>query len=211
MHKGHRSSLTSFTFRASHHNDEIQEQNKASKQVFTVTMQSINSEMLNDDDLISDRSVSTNGASSTNNGEVTESASSNPKRTIDQTSDAKTLIDRRAYNRECAARARKRAKQNVSELENHIKGLQEDKAELRRSLATMERRIDALTRENTNLLAEAKHMSTDAGSGFPSSYSNGIGELMNPSLPSVQYLQMLQLQERQRLLQLNKLRVRGYI
>lgn len=174
-------------------------------------MQSINSEMLNDDDLISDRSVSTNGASSTNNGEVTASASSNPKRTIDQTSDAKTLIDRRAYNRECAARARKRAKQNVSELENHIKGLQEDKAELRRSLATMERRIDALTRENTNLLAEAKHMSTDAGSGFPSSYSNGIGELMNPSLPSVQYLQMLQLQERQRLLQLNKLRVRGYI
>ena len=171
-------------------------------------MQSINSEMLNDDDLISDRSVSTNGASSTNNGEVTESASSNPKRTIDQTSDAKT-IDRRAYNRQCAARARKRAKQNVSELENHIKGLQEDKAELRRSLATMERRIDALTRENTNILAEAKHMSTDAG--FPSSYSNGIGELMNPSLPSVQYLQMLQLQERQRLLQLNKLRVRGYI
>jgi phage shock protein A len=159
--------------------------------------------------LLSDESISTNGSNTTANEKcaVLALSSSNRKRIVDETSlspdEAKSLEERRAYNRECATRARKRVKQNIAQLENQIKELQDDKAELRRGLAAMEKRVLSLTNEKNELLA--KIQATTAPSRSPVIYSNRIGGLTNTSSPSPQLLQ-LQLQQRQ----LNSLRARGF-
>lgn len=161
--------------------------------------------------LLSDESVSTNGSSTTANDKPNASdlLSSTRKRIIDEAllspDEAKSLEERRAYNRECATRARKRVKQNISQLESQIKELQDDKAELRRGLAAMEKRIVSLTNEKKGLLV--KIQATIAPSRSPMICNNGIGGSMNTSPPSPQLLQMqLQLQQRQ----LNSFRVRGF-
>ena len=78
------------------------------------------------------------------------------KRVVDETllppEEAEKLLARRAYNRECASRARKRGKQLVAQLEAQVKELQEDKDELRRSLLQMEKQVNTLEMQNQALL-----------------------------------------------------------
>lgn len=78
------------------------------------------------------------------------------KRVLDETllppEEAEKLLARRAYNRECASRARKRGKQLVAQLEAQVKELQEDKDELRRSLLKMEKQVQNLEMQNHALL-----------------------------------------------------------
>jgi hypothetical protein len=78
------------------------------------------------------------------------------KRVVDETllppEEAEKLLARRAYNRECASRARKRGKQLVAQLEAQVKELQEDKDELRRSLLKMEKQVHNLEMQNQALL-----------------------------------------------------------
>ena len=74
------------------------------------------------------------------------------KVTIDETllqpDAAEKLLARRAYNRECATRARKRCKQMVMHLKKQVNELMEDKEALRRSLETMEKRMVELESRN---------------------------------------------------------------
>ena len=70
--------------------------------------------------------------------------------------EAEKVLARRAYNRDCAARARKRCKQNVVHLEKQVKELQEDKEALRRSLVTMGKQIAEL--ESQNKVMKLKQM-----------------------------------------------------
>jgi TolA-binding protein len=90
-----------------------------------------------------------------------EATSKNPpglsrKRVVDETllspDEAEKLLIRRAYNRDCASRARKRGKQLVAQLEAQVKELQEDKDELRRSLISKEKQINLLEKQNQSLL-----------------------------------------------------------
>lgn len=78
------------------------------------------------------------------------------KRVVDETllppEEAEKLLARRAYNRECASRARKRGKQLIAQLETQVKELQEDKDELRRSLLKMEKQVHNLEMQNQALM-----------------------------------------------------------
>jgi hypothetical protein len=65
--------------------------------------------------------------------------------------EAERLLVKRAYNRECAERARKRSKETVKELYRQVEELQADKTELRRTLATMEKEIRMLKDKNKAL------------------------------------------------------------
>ena len=62
--------------------------------------------------------------------------------------EAERLSTKRAYNRECAVRARKRSKDMVKDLFRQVEELQNDKNELRRTLTTME--VEIYTLKETN-------------------------------------------------------------
>jgi hypothetical protein len=66
--------------------------------------------------------------------------------------EAERLLIKRAYNRECAERARKRSKETVKELYRQVDELQADKNELRRTLTTMEKEIHRLKETNKALM-----------------------------------------------------------
>jgi regulator of replication initiation timing len=80
----------------------------------------------------------------------------NKKRIIDETllppDEAEKILTRRAYNRDCATRARKRNKQLVQQLEKQVHELQADKEELRRAVSKMENHILVLENQNKTLL-----------------------------------------------------------
>jgi septal ring factor EnvC (AmiA/AmiB activator) len=82
--------------------------------------------------------------------------SSSRKRVIDESllspEDADKLESRRAYNRECATRARKRTKNLVAQLQEDVKNLQQDKNELRRANEVMKAQLAALEKQNQALL-----------------------------------------------------------
>lgn len=82
--------------------------------------------------------------------------SSSLKRVIDETQlspeEADRLQVRRAYNRECATRARKRTKTLVTQLQDDIKQLQEDKDDLRRENAVMKAQLEGMEKQNQTLL-----------------------------------------------------------
>ena len=132
---------------------------------------------------ISDESISTKASAVSSSSSINHDISSltatdpksgvvgvNRKAIIDETllppDEAEKILARRAYNRDCATRARKRGKQNIVHLEKQVKELQEDKEALRRSLVTMETRIVEL--ESQNKAMKLKQMST----------SNRIGDGM---------------------------------
>jgi seryl-tRNA synthetase len=77
------------------------------------------------------------------------------------TKEAKLLSMKRAYNRECAERSRKRGKQLVSDLHQQIQDLVEDKNELRRSVAVMEKQLMKLQHENESLLLSMRGIQQD--------------------------------------------------
>jgi TolA-binding protein len=100
--------------------------------------------------------------SSNESGDGSESLSNHTttirskKRVVDETllppEEAEKLLARRAYNRECASRARKRGNELVAQLEAQVKELQEDKDELRRSLLQMTKQVHNLEMQNKALL-----------------------------------------------------------
>jgi predicted RNase H-like nuclease (RuvC/YqgF family) len=100
-------------------------------------------------------------------GEGSGAASTNVKKritVIDETllpqDEAEKLLAKRAYNRDCAERARKRSKQMTEELHCKVKELQEDKHELRRTLVNMEKQLKMLQKQNDELLLEEMQRST---------------------------------------------------
>jgi Spy/CpxP family protein refolding chaperone len=103
-------------------------------------------------------------AASTNSADVTSTdtpdvaAPGRKKRfmIIDETKlskeEAERLLIKRAYNRECAERARKRSKETVQELHRQVEELQADKCELRQQLTQMEKEIQRLKDKNKVLM-----------------------------------------------------------
>ena len=65
--------------------------------------------------------------------------------------EAERLSIKRAYNRECADRARKRSKETVQELHLQVEELHADKCELRQQIAHIEKEIQRLKDENKAL------------------------------------------------------------
>ena len=89
-----------------------------------------------------------------------EDSSLSPKRKrntpIDETKlsedDARKLEIRRAYNRMCAAKARKRSKDLISQLQGQVKELTDDKLELLKTIEGLRHKIDFLERRSTRLM-----------------------------------------------------------
>jgi ABC-type phosphate transport system auxiliary subunit len=88
-------------------------------------------------------------------GHKKQRISSSLKRVIDETQlppeEAEKLESRRAYNRECATRARKRTKTLVSQLSDQVRNLQADKDDLRRENAVIRAQLQSLERQNQAL------------------------------------------------------------
>jgi hypothetical protein len=136
-------------------------------------------------------SVSTKA--SVNSSESTSNSGSPPvlprKRFVDETllppDEAEKLLIRRAYNRDCASRARKRGKQLVAQLEAQVTELQVDKDELRRSLISKEKQINLLEKQNQTLLLKQTISDSDrnaltianSGAFLPFSLSQGNAAL----------------------------------
>jgi hypothetical protein len=106
-------------------------------------------------------SATFNGSSETNNTNssgIVAVPSGSKKRymIIDETKlpkdEAERLLTKRAYNRHCAERARKRSKETVQELLQQVQELYADKVELRRTLAAKEMEIKSLVERNNALL-----------------------------------------------------------
>ena len=132
-------------------------------------------------------------------------AAMNRKTIIDETllppDEAEKILARRAYNRDCATRARKRSKQMVAQLEKQVNELQEDKEALRRSLATMEKQMVELESQNKALKLK-QMLSTNRVGGGMMSDPLSVGSAMGSGLPSSSMLQLSQQQQ----LQLRQLR-----
>ena len=80
--------------------------------------------------------------------------------------EAERLLVKRAYNRECAERARKRSKETIKEFERQIRELQADKDELRHTVAAMTKEIELLTEKNKALSMASFHQRADIYSPF---------------------------------------------
>lgn len=171
-------------------------------------MQTNNAVMPNKSKIISDESVSTNTSNETAQEKPTVPtlmSSSNRKRTVDESvlspAETESLLERRAYNRECATRARKRVKENISQLETQVKELQDDKAELRRSLVAMEKQVMSLSQEKRELQMKIQILSSGPGSHMIHNNNIVRGLPSVASSPSYHFMQMQQLQQQQQLQQ----------
>lgn len=78
------------------------------------------------------------------------------RRVIDETlldgEEARRLESRRAYNRQCAAKARKRSKDLISTLQQQVETLSKDKASLERTNEVMKAQLHLLEQQNRSLL-----------------------------------------------------------
>ena len=79
--------------------------------------------------------------------------------------EAEKILARRAYNRDCATRARKRSKLTVAHLEKQVKELQQDKEALRRSLVVMGKQMVELESQNKALKLQQMLPATNPGIG----------------------------------------------
>lgn len=78
------------------------------------------------------------------------------RRIIDETlldeDEARKLESRRAYNRKCAAKARKRSKDLISQLQEEVQQLNQDKARLERTTEVMQAQLKLLEQQNQTLM-----------------------------------------------------------
>jgi hypothetical protein len=138
--------------------------------------------------------------SSCNTADTTKTVGvvANRKAIIDETllppEEAEKILARRAYNRDCATRARKRSKQIVTQLEKQVKELQEDKDALRRSLVTMEKQMVELESQNKELKLKQMLTSSRVGGMGMTADPLAMGSAIGSGLPASSMLQQQQLQ-----------------
>lgn len=94
--------------------------------------------------------------------------------------ETKVLEERRAYNRKCAAKARKRSKDLISTLQEQVKGLTKDKMELQRKNEVMQAKLDLLEKQNRTLLMSQRQPPADGNTYF-----------LNPTLQGIPVLEAL--------------------
>ncbi len=95
------------------------------------------------------------------------------------------LESKRAYNRECSSRARQRGKHLIAQLEKQIKDLHDDKTELRRTTATMEKRLKQLQSEN-ELLLDMQQIGQYGGTVVEQMLQNGAMQFPQTQFPLAQ-------------------------
>lgn len=82
------------------------------------------------------------------------------KRPIDESllseEEARRLEARRHYNRQCAAKARKRSKDLISKLQSQVEELTKDKAKFERSNEVMKAQLQLLEQQNRTLIANQR-------------------------------------------------------
>ena len=117
---------------------------------------------------------------------TTATASNGPKRKvriIDETQlseeEARKLELRRAYNRDCASRARTRTKSLVQELQEQVRTLRQEKEELRQSNANLQSCLAFSEKQNRELIAKKSLM--ELRSMNPVGLGTGNLSLLHPS------------------------------
>ena len=160
---------------------------------------------------ISDESISTKASAVSSSSSINHDISSltatdpksgvvgvNRKAIIDETllppDEAEKILARRAYNRDCATRARKRGKQNIVHLEKQVNELQEDKEALRRSLVTMEKQIFELESQNKAMKLKQMLVTNRVGNGMMAD-PLALGSAIGSGLPASSMLQLQQLRQ----------------
>lgn len=71
--------------------------------------------------------------------------------------DVRKVEARRAYNRQCAARARKRNKDLIASLQQQVKDLERDKASLERTIEVQRAQMDLLEQQNRSMILNQQH------------------------------------------------------
>lgn len=132
------------------------------------------------------------------------------RRIIDETlldeDEARRLETRRAYNRQCAAKARKRSKDLINSLQEQVDQLTKDKAALERTNEVMQAQLQLLEQQNRTLMMNQRGPSSmipGVGGGSLFAGFQGVGGLMpggggggGGSLPSASLLESLSAQGR---------------
>lgn len=125
------------------------------------------------------------------------------RRIIDETlldeDEARRLEARRAYNRQCAAKARKRSKDLIAHLQQQVEQLTKDKTALERTNEVMQAQLQLLEQQNRTLMMNQRAPSAmipGVGGnallgGFQGTQLAGTG-----ALPSVSLLESLSAQGR---------------
>jgi ABC-type phosphate transport system auxiliary subunit len=117
--------------------------------------------------------------------------SSSLKRVIDETQlppeEAEQLESRRAYNRECATRARKRTKNLVAQLSDQVRNLQADKDDLRRENAVIRAQLQSIERQNQTLafkhgLVERHHANMSMSAHMSPFVPSPMGGFLQPRM-----------------------------
>lgn len=135
-------------------------------------------EMKVDDDAdeSSENSTGDEGSALTPNN--TEPRRSAKRRIIDETlldeDEARKLESRRAYNRKCAAKARKRSKDLISQLQEEVQQLNQDKAKLERTNEVMQAQLKILEQQNQSLVMNQRQSSGFLVPGMPSGARAGL-------------------------------------
>jgi len=129
------------------------------------------------------------------------------RRIIDETlldeDEARRLEARRAYNRQCAAKARKRSKDLISHLQQQVEQLTKDKTTLERTNEVMQAQLQLLEQQNRTLMMNQRphqnSMMTGGGTGsFLGAVQGGAGSMGQNAgnFPSVSLLESLSAQGR---------------
>ena len=126
------------------------------------------------------------------------SAGTNPRRSakrriIDETlldeDEARKLESRRAYNRKCAAKARKRSKDLISQLQDEENKLNQDKTTLERTNEVMHAQLKLLEQQNQTLMINQRQseslLLSGMSGGVPGALLGGLhrGGLMGGNFP----------------------------
>lgn len=132
---------------------------------------------LKDGDSADESNTSDEGSAGTpsNNLEARRSAK---RRIIDETQldedEARKLESRRAYNRKCAAKARKRSKDLISQLQDEVQQLNQDKARLERTNEVMHAQLKLLEQQNQTLMINQRQSEGRLLSGMSSGIQGGL-------------------------------------
>ena len=119
-------------------------------------------------------------------GNVSPTTTTGPKRKfriIDETQlseeEARKLELRRAYNRDCASRARTRTKSLVQELQEQVRSLKQEKEELRQSNTNLQACLAFSEKQNRELIA--KHSLLEGRSFHSAALGAGDLPLLHPT------------------------------
>jgi len=122
------------------------------------------------------------------------------RRIIDETlldeDEAKRLEARRAYNRQCAAKARKRSKDLIAHLQAQVEELSKDKAALERTNEVMQAQLQLLEQQNRTLMMNQHGSQLMQAGQAPLLSSSAHAVTGSGSFPSATLLESLSAQGR---------------